>query len=169
MLSGLNFSAAPLPNFNSPVPTGFDLTGYDSATGDTTIPAGWYICLVESGTLDTTGSGDPCYRLRFAVVQSDKGDTSPAGTKVWRTLMLTDRYSFNRAKTALATLGLTTGDHLQAAYPPEGESVFCRCLVTLSNKPEYGPRNFVERFTKCDAPEGATAANPFAVSLAEFT
>ena len=168
MLTNLDFSSAPLPNLVAPAPTGFDLTGYDSATGDTTIPADWYICEVENGTLTTTGSGDPCYRLRFAVVQSDKGDTSHAGTKVWRTIMLKDRSYFDRAKTALAPLGLTTGDHLQATYPPEGERVFCRCLVTLSNKPEYGPRNFVERFTKCDAPEGATAANPFAVSLAEF-
>lgn len=170
---GLNFSDPSLASFDSSH-GGHDLTGFDTATGETTFPAGTYICRVERGELVETSAGLPAYRLCFTVV-------APAehfGATVWSWHMLASQHAMNRAKKELATLGLQSLDQLRAPFPAEGQEVYCECLLTFTQSEVYGLRNNVKRFTRCSAPDGEagsvvgsaafpTLPNPFAVSLLE--
>ena len=155
-------------------PDGFALEGFDSATGATTVPAGVYLCEIEHGELAKTKAGKTAYRLRFKVAAPEKY----AGFKLWRWFALGDAAGFNRAKAALAPFNFKTAADLRAEYPPLGESVYCKCLVTLKNDGAYGPSNDVQRFIPDKGPGDAGAdvllppkppamppTNRFAVSL----
>lgn len=167
MTQALDFNDPSLAGFDS-APGGYDLSGFDTATGDTTVPAGTYLCRVESGELKETASGLPAYVLRFSVV----APAEHSGATFWNWSMLAGQTAINRSKKELAPLGLRTLAQLQSPFPPDGEEVFCQCIVTVRDSEEYGPRNNVKRFTRCDPPEGEAAApaslpNPFAVPLSE--
>ena len=146
----------------APDPNGFDLSGFDAATGKTVVPAGLYCCRVERGELATTKAGKTAYRLCFKTVTP----AEHAGYTLWRWFTLADAAGQNRAKKALAPLGLLTGDDLRRPFPPLGKDVFVRALVTVRNDPQYGETNDVERFESCDPPVGfAPMVNPFAAPL----
>lgn len=81
---------------------------------------------------------------------------------LWKWFVMADTAGMNRAKNALAPLGLTTVAELRLGYPPIGKEVFLKVLVTLKTDPQRGPSNEVERFEPCPPPAGAVAAtNPF--------
>lgn len=146
----------------APEPAAFDLSAFDAATGTTTVPAGVYVLRVERGELTKTKADKPAYRLCFKTVEP----ADRAGFTLWRWFVLDDLPGFNRAKAALAPLGLRAGEDLRRQYPPIGAEVFVRAVVTLKTNPQYGPSNGVERFEPCDPPAGAVPPpNPFAVPL----
>ena len=143
-----------------------DLSAFDKADPRVVIPAGWYSCRIESGKLDATRTGKLCYKLRFIVIDP----LEFAGRALFRTVMLDDAAAQARAKVLLGPLGLTSAEALRQPFPPLGEVVFVKALVTI--QPErngYPEANSVERFTPCDRPAEATPtttpANPWAVSL----
>ncbi len=147
---GLNgFDAAPDPD-------GFDLGGFDSATGATTVPAGIYLCEIERGELTKTKTGKTAYRLRFKVVTP----AQHAGFKLWRWFTLGDQSSMERAKAALAPFDFRTSADLRAEYPPFGETVHCRCIVALKKDGAYGPSNDVQRFIPDKGPGDAAVPVP---------
>jgi len=149
---------------SAPGPGGFNLSGFDTADGTTTVPAGVYLCKIERGELTHTKAGKTAYRLLFKTVEPSQH----AGFTLWRWLLVGngDAAADNRAKNALAPLGLKTSPDLHASYPPIGKDVYVKALVSLKNDPQYGPKNDVERFEPCDPPAAAvTAPNPFAVPL----
>jgi len=171
MTAPLNFDS--FPNFDdAPGQGDGDISGFDSASGQTHVPAGTYLSKIECGELTTTGSGKNAYRLRFSVVTP----TQHAGHTLWRWFVLDTAAGMNRAKTALAPLGLTSSAKLREEYPPFGEDTFCLCLVTVKITPQFGTTNDVQRFKPCPVPDApasgiappATApvpANPFALPL----
>jgi len=142
---------------------GVDLSGFDNADGKLTVPAGVYLCRIERGELIVTRAGKPAYRLRFATVEP----AEHAGFTLWRYFVLADAAGFNRAKIALAPLGIRCADDLRKAYPPIGTTLYVRALVTIRPaKDGYPESNDVERFELCDPPAGTVAPpNPFAVPL----
>ena len=163
--AGSPFDDTKLSGYDSaPGADAFDLAGFDKADGTTTVPAGAYLCRIERGELKKTKAGKTAYRLLFSTVEPSQH----AGFTLWRWLLVGngDAAADNRAKNALAPLGLTNKVALHAPFPPSGKEVFVRALVSLKNDPQYGPKNDVERFEPCDPPAGAVAPpNPFAVPL----
>jgi len=135
---------------------GFDLEGFDSATGETTVPAGIYCCEIERGELTKTKGGKTAYRLLFRILAPAKH----AGFKLWRWFTLEDRPSMERAKAALAPFNFKTASDLRADYPPFGEKVYCKCLVTQKSDGPYGPSNDVQRFVPDKGPGESDAAVP---------
>lgn len=160
-----NTGSDPLGGFDAaPNPHDADLSGFDSATGSMTVPAGNYVCRIERGELNPTKAGKKAYRLRFVVVEP----TAFAGFTLWRWFTLDDAAGMNRAKAALAPLGITTATHLREPYPPFGKEVYCQAVVTLrAATGQYGESNDVQRFAPCPAPASVAPAvpNPFAVPL----
>jgi hypothetical protein len=71
---------------NAPGPDSFDLSGFDAATGATTVPPGKYVCRIEAGELTATKAGKTAYRLRFATVEP----AALAGFTLWRYFVLAD-------------------------------------------------------------------------------
>ena len=133
MSEKLNFGNVDLTAFDaSQAPGEFDLAGFDTATGQTTVPAGLYILRIESGELTTTKKGKPAYRLRFKTVEPNEH----AGFTLWRWCLLDDAAGMNRAKAALAPLGITTVAQLREVYPPYGQDVYVR--------------EWVKQFRRCD-------------------
>lgn len=165
MSERLNFGNDDLAGFDAtPVPQEADLAGFDSATGTLTVPAGPYLCRIDRGELTTTKAGKNAYRLKFVIVEP----TEHAEFVLWRWFVLSDPASLNRAKAALAPLGIVTSAHLRGVYPPIGCDVFVNALVTVRPaKDGYPESNDVERFAPCEAPASYTSppANPFAVPL----
>jgi hypothetical protein len=164
MSEKLNFgndgNADPFGGFDQATTPGeFDLTGFDTATGATTIPAGSYLLKIERGELSTTRTtSKPCYRIRFRVI----GSTPHDGFVVWKTLTLDGADAFNRAKRFLAALGITTSAKLREPFPEFGTEVFVTGLVSLRAAANGFPaRNDVERVTLAPAP--VAAVNPFQV------
>lgn len=162
----LNFNPDDLGAFDNAPDPADALAAFDNATGATCVPAGWYRCRLESGELVTTSTGKQAYRLRFAVVEP----AEHAGFTLWRYLVLNDpqdanraKANANKAKAALAPLGLRTGADLQRApFPDIGRTIVCNVLVTIQkNDPT---RNDVERFTvERDESDTLTAATRFAL------
>ena len=151
---------------NATGPDGFDLDGFDTADGTTMVPTGVYVCKIERGELTQTKAGKTAYRLLFKIAEP----AEHGGFVLWRWYVLADAAGFNRAKNALAPLGLTTSAALRAVYPPIGKDVYVKALVTLKNDPQRGPSNDCERFEPCDPPASAlTGPNPFAVPLNDVT
>lgn len=160
--SGNPFDDTKLSGYDAPGPAGFDLDGFDKADGTTTVPAGVYVCKIERGELTATKAGKTAYRLCFKTVEPSQH----AGFTLWRWYVLADAAGMNRAKAALAPLGLTTAADLRAAYPPIGKDVYVKALVTLKHDAQRGASNDVERFEPCDPLASAVAPpNPFAVPL----
>ena len=131
----------------------YDLDGFDRADGTTTVPAGVYVCKIERGELAKTKAGKSAYRLCLKTVEP----AAHAGFTLWRWHTFDDAAADNRAKKALAPLGLTGKVALHAAYPPIGRDVYVKAMVTLKNDPQRGPSNDVERFEPCPPPAGAVA------------
>jgi hypothetical protein len=145
-----------------------DLSAFDRADPRPIIPAGWYVCRVESGELSTTRAGKICYKLRFTVIEPPEF----AGRTLFRTVMLHDAAAQARARMLLSPLGLTSAETLRQPFPEPGKMVFVKALVTI--QPErngYPEANSIERFTPCDRPADPgpttpkTPANPWAVPL----
>ena len=147
---------------SAPGPGGFNLSGFDTADGTTTVPAGVYLCKIERGELTHTKAGKTAYRLLFKTVEPSQH----AGFTLWRWLLVGngDAAADNRAKAALAPLGLLTSAHLRSPYPPLGTDVYVKTMATMRNDLQHGATNDIERFEPCDPPAGAVAPpNPFAV------
>jgi hypothetical protein len=171
----------PLAGFDSAAaPAAHDpLAAFDKATGRTTCPAGWYICAIEKGELTTAKStGKPTYRLTFrTVTPTESGDQTalpalPAlpgeysGFRADRYYSLADAAGFERAKAALAPLGLLTAADLRSPFPPFGKVPFVKAMLIVSDDPKFGSKNDVQRFVVCGSPAGfSTPVNPFAVPL----
>jgi len=159
--SGNPFDDTKLSGYDAPGAPGPDLSGFDTADGTTTVPAGVYTLKVERGELTTTKAGKTAYRLCFKTVEP----SAHAGFVLWRWYVLADAAGMNRAKAALAPLGLTTSADLRRPFPGF-KDVYVKALVTLKHDRERGPSNDIERFEPCPAPAGAVAPpNPFAVPL----
>ncbi len=162
--SGNPFGSHPLlDGFDSAGGYG-DLSGFDAATGRTTVPPGKYVLRVERGELTTTRAGKTAYRLRFAVVEPGEY----AGFTLWRTLLLDTPAALNRAKNWLMPLGITTADDLRSTYPPIAREVYVRAIVTIRPARDgYPESSDVERVELCDAPASSPSAvlNPYAVDL----
>jgi hypothetical protein len=147
-------------------PLRVDLSAFDRADPRPTIPAGWYVCRIESGKLDTTRAGKLCYRLRFTVI----GPPEFGGRTLFRTVMLDDTAAQARARTMLSPLGLDSAEALRRPFPEPGKPIYVKALVTI--QPErngYPESNTVERFVPIDPPDNldptTMPANPFAVPL----
>jgi hypothetical protein len=158
----LNFNPDDLGAFERAADPTDALAAFDSASGETCIPAGWYSCRIEAGELLTTKSGKPAYRLRFAVV----GPAEHAGFTLWRYYTL-DAANAGRAKAALAPLGLnTSADLRRAPFPEVGRLIRCKVLVAIQkNDPS---RNDVERFiVERDERGGGDTGTPARFALPE--
>jgi hypothetical protein len=149
-------------------PQKVDLSAFDRADPRPIIPAGWYVCRIESGRLDTTRAGKLCYRLRFTVIDPSEF----AGRALFKPVMLHDTAAQARARMLLSPLGLTSAEALRRPFPPEGKPVFVKALVTI--QPErngYPESNTVERLVLIDPPAApdptttTTPANPWTVLL----
>jgi len=159
----------------APDPQKADLSAFDKADPRSVLPAGVYVCRVESGKLGTTNTGKLCYKLRLTVTQPPEF----AGRVLFKTVMLHDAVAQARAKVLLGPLGLTNAEALRRPFPPPGRTVFVKALVTI--QPErngYSEMNNVERLVLADPPADpdptttpttptTTPANPWAVSLDE--
>ena len=146
----------------APTPKDTDLSGFDAATGRTTIPAGKYLCEVIHGGLMTTRSGKLAYRLELCTLEP----VEHAGVTLRKYCTLDNSAAMNRAKNFLAPFGLISQVMLRQEYPPVGKSIFCRCLVTLENSVQYTKSNNIERvFSVTEDPATeATDSEPSAIS-----
>ena len=136
-----------------------DISGFDSATGVTCVPAGSYLCRLEAGELVPTKTGKRAYRLRFSVVEP----ATFAGFTLWRYYTLDNPANNERAKAALLPLGLkTVADLRRAPFPEVGRAIVCKVLVGIQkNDPT---RNDVIRFTvESDRRDDSTTAARFAL------
>jgi len=143
-----------------------DLSAFDRAEGrPALLPPGNYVLRVESGELTMTRAGKIAYRLRFSVIRPSEY----AGHSLNRWLLLDSPAACNRAKIALAPLGMTTSEALRRPFPAPGQAVYVNALVVISPaRNGYPEANSVERFTPCDRPAEATpgaSTCPFAVPL----
>jgi hypothetical protein len=138
-----------------------DLSAFDAATGETHIPAGWYLCSVACGEVVTTKKGKAAYRLVFDVV-----DGPHSGYRLWRYYTFDSPAAANRAKAALAPFGLATSVDLRKPFPGPNRVITLQVLVTAQERPGYGTTNDVERFTIVS--DQTSAPNPNAVSTEEL-
>ncbi len=158
----LNFDPAALESFDAAANPADSLAAFDAATGATCIPAGKYLCRLEAGELVTTKSGKPAYRLRFVVVEP----TAHAGFALWRYHLLHDKQSADRAKAALAPLGLrTSADLKRSPFPEAGRTIICGVLVAIQKSDSS--RNDVERFEVVSDSTTTATPNPFGIDLDE--
>jgi hypothetical protein len=140
----LNFNPGDLGAFDSAPAPADELAAFDAATGATHVPAGKYLCRLEAGELTTTRAGKPAYRLRFIVVEP----TEYAGFALWRYHTFGDAACVNRAKAALAPLGISTSADLRRIpFPESGRTIICRVVVGVQQRPDGTTGNDVIRFT----------------------
>jgi hypothetical protein len=155
----LNFNPDDLGAYDrAPDPTD-ELAAFDNATGATVVPPGVYLCRLEAGYLKKTQAGRQAYWLRFVVVEP----AEHAGFTLWRCYTFGDAGNANRAKAALAPLGLSTSADLhRAPFPEVGRIIICRLIVGIQkNDPT---RNDVVRFAiERDERDGGNAAVRFAL------
>lgn len=151
----LNFNPDDLGAFDRAPDPADDLAAFDAASGATCVPAGWYLCRVEAGELVPTKTSKTAYRLRFVVVEP----AAHVGFTLWRYFTFADPANANRAKAALAPLGLHSGADLKRApFPEVGRTIFCKVLVGIQK--DDPSRNDVMRFTveRDDRDDGSAAA-----------
>jgi hypothetical protein len=149
-------------------PLKVDLSAFDRADPRPVVPAGWYVCRIESGKLDTTRAGKLCYRLRFTVIDPPEF----VGRTLFRTVMLHDAADQARARMLLSPLGLTSAETLRQPFPEPGKPIYVRALVVIKPPANaYPESNSIERFVLIDPPADldptTTPANPWAVSLGD--
>lgn len=156
----LNFDPSSLGSFDAAHDPADALAGFDSADGVTTVPPGMYRCQLQSGELVTTKTGKSAYRLRFVVDEPEKH----AGFQLLRYFVLNDPANANRAKAALAPLGLkSSADLKQFPFPQPGRTIICKLLVGVQkNDPTM---NDVLRFSIESDTAGTAPTNPYAVPL----
>ena len=154
----LDFDPAALGAFDAANDPADALAAFDAATGVTAVPAGEYTAEIGSGELVTTRTGRTAYRLKFVLTAPD----AYAGFTLWRYHVLDDKPNADRAKAALAPLGLRTGADLRKPFPA-GRVVVCRLVVGLQK--DDPSRNDVLRFTVVsDTPAATTStADRFAL------
>jgi hypothetical protein len=138
---------------------GDDLAAFDAATGETFIPAGWYACLIARGEIVTTRTtSKTAYRLAL-----DVADGPHRGFRIWRYFTFDTPVNANRAKAALAPLGLRTSTDLRKPFPGPGRTVIVRALVTVQDRPDGSKANNLERFEITEdrtAPVSRNTVNP---------
>jgi hypothetical protein len=135
-----------------------DLAAFDNATGQTHIPAGWYVCTIARGEVTTTKNGKTAYRLAFDVC-----DGQHQGFRLWRYFTFDTPGAANWAKLTLAPLGLKTSAELRKPFPNPGRVVKVKVFVALRDDPQWGKRNDVERFEVID--DRTAPPNPNVVDL----
>jgi len=153
----------------APDPLRADLSAFDRAEGrPALLPPGNYVLRVESGELTMTRAGKLAYRMRFSVIEPSEY----AGHSLNRWLLLDSPAACNRAKIALAPLGLTSAEALRRPFPEPGKMVYVNALVVISPaRNGYPESNSIERFTPCDPPADPdptttpTPTTPWAVAL----
>lgn len=139
-----------------------ELAAFDSATGETCVPAGWYVCTVVRGELKPTKkTGKLGYRLLVEIT----ADGPHKGFRVGRTFTFDSAYAANLAKNALAPLGLRTGADLRTLFPAPGRVITVRAFLSVGEW-EGRPKNDLERLEVIE--DRQTAANPNAVDLDQF-
>ena len=156
----LNDNANDLAAFDTAT-TPDDLAAFDDATGSTHIPAGWYDCAVVCGELVTTKKGKPAFRLTL-----DVADGPHRGFRLWRYFTFENPANANRAKAALAPLGLRTSADLRRPFPGAGRTVRLRVLVTVQDRPDATKGNNIERFEVLE--DRRVETNPNAVNPGDF-
>ncbi len=124
-----------------------DIWNSTDAAGDfAPLPAGQYICRIESGELDTSSRGTMGYKLTFVVIEGPKkgteGETDSAGRKLWHDLWLTPA-ALPMAKRDLAKLGITDPEQMEEPLPL---GIRCRVQVALRRDDDGTERNRVKRF-----------------------
>jgi len=140
----LNFNPDDLGAFDKASDPADELAAFDNATGTTHVPAGVYLCQLEAGELATTRTGKQGYRLRFVIVEPSEH----AGFAPWRWYTFADAASANRAKAALAPLGISTSADLRRIpFPESGRTILCRVVVGVQQRPDGTPGNDVVRFS----------------------
>ncbi|MDY3555749.1 hypothetical protein R5W24_004895 [Gemmata sp. JC717] len=153
----LNFNPGDLDQFDRAPDPDDALSAFDSAAGVSVIPPGWYVCKLEAGELVTTSTNKPAYRVRFSVLEP----AEHAGFSLWRYFVLHDVANANRAKAALAPLGIrSSADLKRVPFPEADRLITCRVLVAVQkNDPT---RNDVERFAVVrDERDASTVAARF--------
>ncbi|TWT37014.1 hypothetical protein KOR34_19600 [Posidoniimonas corsicana] len=109
-----------------------------AAAGDfDPLPAGWYICRIESGELDASNRGTPGYKLTFVVLEGEH-----EGRKLWQDLWLTPA-ALPMAKRDLRKLGIVEPSQLEQPLP---SGFRCRVQVALRRDDDGTERNRVRRF-----------------------
>jgi hypothetical protein len=158
----LNFNPDDLGAFDRAPDPADALAAFEAATGATAVPAGVYLCRLETGELVTTRAGKPAYRLRLVVLEP----TAHAGFTLWRYYPISDSASANRAKAALAPLGLHTATDLKRLPFPEADRLLvCRVLVGVQK--DDPTRNDVLRFTVERDERGNTPATAARFALTQ--
>src|SRR4051794_33895902 len=118
----LSFNPDDLGEFDRAPNPADALAAFDTATGATCVPPGVYLARLESGELTLTKAGKQAYRLRFVVVQPSEH----AGFTLWRYFTFANVANANRAKVALAPLGLrTSADLKRIPFPEAGRTIIC--------------------------------------------
>lgn len=156
----LNFNPDDLGAFDAATDPADALAAFDAASGATCVPPGVYLCRLEAGELTTTKAGKPTFRLRFVVTEP----AEHAGFTLWRYFTFSDAASANRAKAALAPLGLlTSADLRRVPFPETGRVILCRLVVGVQK--DDPTRNDVLRFAveRDDRDAGTGTAARFAL------
>jgi hypothetical protein len=118
-----------------------DLAAFDEATGATHIPDGWYDGKLVCGEVVTTKTNKTAYRLTIEV-----SDGPHRGYRLWRYFIFDTPANVNRAKAALAPLGLKTSADLRKPFPDPDRSIAMRLLVKLRERRDGSQGSNVERF-----------------------
>lgn len=151
----LNIKLSDLEKFDEAPAPDDALRAFDAASGQTVLPVGEYVCKLESGELVTTSTQKQAYRLRFSVLEP----AAYAALAVWKYLVLNDAANANRAKAALAPLGVrTSADLKRAPFPEANRQIICR--VTVGVQKNDSTRNDVLKFTveRDERDDGGAAA-----------
>lgn len=115
------------------------------------LPAGKYVCRLESGELDNSSKGTPCYKLTFLVLKGPDDGTDYNGRKLFHDLWLTPA-ALPMSKRDLAKLGIDSPERMEQPLPP---GIRCLVRVALRRGDDRLAHNRVRSFevTGIDPPE----------------
>ena len=117
------------------------------------LPAGEYVCRLESGELFTSkAKGTPGYKLTFRIADGDH-----AGRKVWHDLYLTDG-ALRFTRRDLSKLDINNLEQLEQPVP---QGIRCKVRVVVKTDDDGEERNRVRKIERLeDDPPDPFAAKP---------
>jgi len=141
-------------NGSNSMPPDDGLAAFDAAKpmDFSPVPEGTYLTRVLRGERATTKKGDPCYRMRFEIVE---------GEYAAKTLIRTWTFKGNAAsiaKTDLSPFGLTTSAKLLSPFPEAGREYLVRLKVVLQRGNDGREFNDIKRIEIVRVDESPAAA-----------
>lgn len=108
------------------------------------LPAGSYRVRVVSGRLGRAKKGKQIYRMIFEVIE---GDLVPV--RVSKTWTLSGN-ALPYAKRDLQLFGISTKEHLQSVFPPDGFDIQLTIFTTVKKSDQAIEMNEIHRFEKIE-------------------